>query len=75
MKSEGVTIIEGADERYRGGPGLPMTDDEVAEKFHACTDGLIEPADAQRLIAEVWRIDELADGRKLLDAVQRPCGS
>jgi hypothetical protein len=52
-----------------------MTDDEVAEKFHACTDGLIEPADAQRLLAEVWRIDELADGRKLLDAVQRPCGS
>jgi 2-methylcitrate dehydratase PrpD len=74
-KFDGATIIEWADERYRGGPNLPMTDDEVAEKFHACTDGLIEPARAQRLIAEVWRIDELADARRLLDAVQRPCGS
>jgi 2-methylcitrate dehydratase PrpD len=74
-KSDGVMITEWADERYRGGPDLPMTDDEVAEKFHACTDGLIEPAAAQHLIAEVWRIDELADARRLLDAVQRPCGS
>jgi 2-methylcitrate dehydratase PrpD len=73
-KFDGVTITEWADERYRGGPNLPMTDDEVAEKFHACTDGLIQPARAQRLIAEVWRIDELADARRLLDAVQRPCG-
>jgi 2-methylcitrate dehydratase PrpD len=74
-KSDGATIIEWADERYRGGPNLPMTIDEVAAKFHACTDGLIAPAMAQHLIDDVWRIETLPDIRGLLDAVQRPCGS
>ncbi|MCZ4314305.1 MmgE/PrpD family protein [Comamonadaceae bacterium G21597-S1] len=46
---DGRTLEREADLRYRGGPLLPMTDQEMSAKFRACTDGLIDTAAAQRL--------------------------
>ena len=34
--SDGRTLVEHADERYRGGPDLPFTRDELFEKFSDC---------------------------------------
>jgi len=50
-----ITLVDGrvlereADLRYRGGPLLPMTDQEMSAKFHACTDALIDATAADRL--------------------------
>ena len=34
--TDGRTLVEHADERYRGGPDLPFTRDELYEKFSDC---------------------------------------
>jgi 2-methylcitrate dehydratase PrpD len=53
---DGRTLTQWADERYRGGPALPMSDDEVAEKFRACTDGLVSAEHQQRVIDGVKQL-------------------
>jgi len=60
--------IEGwADTRYRGGPQLPLSDDEVEEKFTICVGDKL-PDDARaRLIAMIWGIEFVDDTRHLLD--------
>jgi 2-methylcitrate dehydratase PrpD len=34
--TDGRTLVEHADERYRGGPDLPFTREELYEKFSDC---------------------------------------
>ncbi|PWG65832.1 MmgE/PrpD family protein [Spiribacter halobius] len=58
---DGRTLTQWADERYRGGPSLPMTDDEVADKFRACTDGLLSAARQQAVIDGVMGLVALDD--------------
>lgn len=60
--------IEGwADTRYRGGPQLPLSDDEVEEKFTICVGDKL-PDDARaRLTAMIWGIELVEDTRRLLD--------
>lgn len=58
---DGRTLVQWADERYRGGPLLPLSDAEVEDKFKACTAGLIDAA-RQRLVLDLaWSADSLGD--------------
>jgi len=67
VTTDGRTLTQWADERYRGGPSLPMSDDEVAEKFRACTDGLLSERRQQAVIDGVMNLMELEDTARAAD--------
>lgn len=52
--ADGRTLVQKADERYRGGPDLPFTRDELLEKFSDCATMLL-PA---RRVAEAFSLLE-----------------
>lgn len=57
----GRTLAEHADERYRGGPDLPFTREELFEKFSDCA-SLVLPAEAiQQVFELVERLEEVDD--------------
>ena len=74
----GTTLVEHADERYRGGPDLPFTSAELFEKFSDCASLVLPPSGIDEIFAMVERIDEVGDiGElvRLLAAVTRiPAG-
>jgi hypothetical protein len=65
---DGRTLVEDADERYRGGPDLPFTRDELYEKWSDCA-SLVLPSAA---IDEVF---ELVDGLETLDEITTLVGA
>ena len=70
----GTTLVEHADERYRGGPDLPFTRAELFEKFSDCASLVLPPSGIDEVFAMVERIDEIGDiGElvRLLAAVTR----
>jgi 2-methylcitrate dehydratase PrpD len=52
-----------------GSAGRPMTDLELEAKFAGLAEEALAPEAAARLIAECWRLDELADAATLVRAV------
>jgi len=65
----GEVLVKDADDRYRGGPDKPMSDDDLAEKFSACTDGLLDKTIQASILSSARRIDELDDVSELLSQV------
>jgi 2-methylcitrate dehydratase PrpD len=63
--TDGRTLVEHADERYRGGPDLPFTREELYEKFSDCASPVLAPAGVDETFAMVERIDQLADVTEL----------
>jgi hypothetical protein len=51
---DGRTLVQAADERYRGGPDRPFTREELHGKFNECAE-LVLPAEA---MAETLRLVE-----------------
>lgn len=66
---DGRTLTEWADERYRGGPMRPMSDDEVAQKFRDCTDGLLDAQRQQAAIDAALGVDRLDDATLLAERI------
>lgn len=64
---DGTTHTQWADERYRGGPDMPMSDAEVGEKFRACTNGLISAERQAAVIEGVLGIATLKDTAVIAD--------
>ncbi len=58
----------------RGKPENPMTREDLVEKFRACTDGVLDRAGQDHLIALIDDFDRAADVRPLL-AATRPSGA
>lgn len=48
-----------ADERYRGGPENPLSDEEVEAKVHSLCEGVLNDEDQKKLIASAWGITDL----------------
>ena len=45
LTKDGRTLVEWADERYRGGPSNPISDADLEGKFRMCAEGaLADPA-------------------------------
>ncbi|WP_306145991.1 MmgE/PrpD family protein [Roseibium sp. MMSF_3412] len=61
--TDGSEVAGWADEKYRGGPENPLSDQELEGKVRSCCAGLLETAQQDRLIATAWK------ARKLEDAV------
>ncbi len=58
---DGRTLIQWADENYRGGPDKPMTDADVEEKFRICAEGVLDAERQARLVETILTIDQLPD--------------
>lgn len=55
---DGRKLTQESDERYRGSPEKPMTDEELEAKFRAATDGILDVSGQDALIAACWGIDK-----------------
>jgi 2-methylcitrate dehydratase PrpD len=72
--TDGHTLVEHADERYRGGPDLPLTREELYEKFDDCASLVMTGSRVSETFAMVESLEGLADigelARLLADAAR-----
>jgi len=73
--ADGRTLVEHADERYRGGPDLPFTRDELFEKWSDCASLVLAPAAVEDVFGTLENLDELADVATLLGALTAPANA
>ncbi len=57
-------------EYHRGHPKNPMSDAEIAEKFHSLADGVLPRAQAGKLLDCIWNLEKLTDVRELIALTQ-----
>lgn len=67
MLTNGQKLVREADERYRGGPDNPLSDDELVEKFADCTQSILDQAVREELIETAFELEKLTDIRRLID--------
>ena len=67
--ADGRTLVEHADERYRGGPELPFTRDELFEKWSDCASLVLAPAAVERVFATLESLETLRDVAELTRAL------
>lgn len=72
---DGRVLTQWADERYRGGPRLPMTDAEVEGKFRDCAAGVIGEAAQDRIVELVRQLEEASSIDQLVEAMHPPRGT
>jgi 2-methylcitrate dehydratase PrpD len=64
--ADGTTLVQPADERYRGGPDLPFTRDELFEKFSDCAALLFADRQVERIFETAETVEELPHIRALV---------
>ncbi len=67
--ADGTTLVQQADERYRGGPDLPFTRDELYEKFSDCAALLFDDAAIRKTFELAEAVDELPRLSELIDSL------
>lgn len=67
---DGQEIAGWADERYRGGPENPLSDQEVEEKCRSCCDGVLNTDEQDVLIKFAWNVLEQDDAGAMLDLMR-----
>ena len=67
--TDGRTLVEHADERYRGGPDLPFTRDELYEKWSDCASLVLPKAAIDEVFELVDGLEKLADVTALVRAL------
>jgi 2-methylcitrate dehydratase PrpD len=72
---DGRTLVEHADERYRGGPDLPFTRDELFEKWSDCASLVLTPAAIDEVFGTVDKLDTLQDVTTLVRALTAPANA
>ncbi|HEX5049423.1 MAG TPA: MmgE/PrpD family protein [Gammaproteobacteria bacterium] len=70
--ADGRTLVEKADERYRGGPDLPFTRAELHEKWTDCATLVLPAAAAEQVFGIVDKLEDLADVTELVRALTAP---
>ena len=61
----GETVSGDADERYRGGPENPLTDDELKVKVRSCCEGVLSAGDTEGLIDAALGVTGMDDAAAL----------
>ena len=72
------TLVEHADERYRGGPDLPFTREELHEKFSDCASLVLPESGVNETFSIVESLEDLSDIRELVQVLAdaaRPAGA
>jgi 2-methylcitrate dehydratase PrpD len=67
---DGTTISGNADERYRGGPENPLTDDELKDKVRACCEGVLPNERIRDLIDNSLHVLDMPDAGALASLIQ-----
>jgi 2-methylcitrate dehydratase PrpD len=57
----GRRIVRDADDRYRGGPENPLSDDELKEKFTDCVQSIVSETTRGEIIKTVFQLESLSD--------------
>jgi 2-methylcitrate dehydratase PrpD len=63
---DGRTLVEHADERYRGGPDLPFTREELYEKFSDCASPVLPDEGVEETFRLVESLENLPDINQLV---------
>jgi 2-methylcitrate dehydratase PrpD len=69
MLTDGQKLVREADERYRGGPDNPLSDDELIEKFNDCTQSILDETTREQIIETVFGLEKLTDVRHLVNLI------
>jgi 2-methylcitrate dehydratase PrpD len=64
--TDGRSLTQPSDDRYRGGPDRPFTRGELHAKFADCAQLVLSPARVQQALAHLESIDGLKDIRQLV---------
>ncbi len=64
--TDGRTLVEHADERYRGGPDLPFTREELYEKFDDCASLVLPESHVSKIFAMVESLEGVSDIGELI---------
>jgi 2-methylcitrate dehydratase PrpD len=66
---DGRTVEGWADERYRGGPDNPMTDNDLEKKARSCCEGVLDEPTQSKLIEAGWTIERSPDAAKVMEII------
>ncbi|MEX2352907.1 MAG: MmgE/PrpD family protein, partial [Gammaproteobacteria bacterium] len=66
----GQEITGDADERYRGGPENPLTDEQLQDKVRNCCEGVLDVESVTRLIDAAASIDSMSNAAELARLIQ-----
>lgn len=69
---DGSAVSGDADERYRGGPENPLTQEEVEAKARNCCEGTLTDERTDALIQAAWNVLNLDDAAELARLIQTP---
>lgn len=72
--ADGRTLVQPADERYRGGPDLPFTRSELYEKFSDCAGLLLDAGGIETVFTMAESVEQLADIGELVHCLGRTAG-
>jgi 2-methylcitrate dehydratase PrpD len=70
LTKDGRTLVEWADERYRGGPSNPISDADLEGKFRMCAEGALPTAAQDRLVDAIRSVERLDNGAMLADLMK-----
>jgi 2-methylcitrate dehydratase PrpD len=68
----GQKFVREADERYRGGPDYPLSDEELRGKFTDCTEQLLEPETRGKIFEIIATLEHLDEVEKLIALARTP---
>ena len=69
ITKDGRSLVQWADERYRGGPSNPISDAGLQDKFRMCAEGVIDTSCQDELLALVQSVDKGADVGRLVTLI------
>jgi 2-methylcitrate dehydratase PrpD len=64
--TDGRTLVQEADERYRGGPGKPFTREELYGKFTDCASLVLRPEAIGETLARLESLEQMRNIRELV---------
>ena len=73
--TDGRSLVQASDERYRGGPDKPFTREELHAKFADCAQLVLSPERVQRALAQIESIESLKDVRELVKTLSPEAGA
>ena len=63
---DGRSLVQAANEHYRGGPDAPFSRDDLLEKFNDCASLVLNDTEAATLFTAVESLEKITDIRQLV---------
>jgi 2-methylcitrate dehydratase PrpD len=72
VTKDGRTLVQWADERYRGGPSNPISDADLEAKFRMCAEGALDVREMDEAVGLIRTFDQGADLSRLMALIAKP---